>query len=101
MFQSHASYAACGLCEPGTNRLVEIVRELGAATQLYGAKITGGGSGGTVAILGDRTKVWHEALRIKKELLAHTGHSAEIFRWSSQGAMAFGTLRLAPRTASG
>ena len=27
MFQSHARYVACGLCEPGTNRLVELVGE--------------------------------------------------------------------------
>jgi L-arabinokinase len=102
MFASHASYSACGLGNSVTDFLVEQVRQRRVrGAGIYGAKITGGGSGGTVAILGDRTKVWHEALRIKKELLAHTGHSAEIFRWSSQGAMAFGTLRLAPRTASG
>ena len=50
-----------------------------------------------MVVLGERTKAWHEALRIKKELLAQTGHSAEIFRWSSPGAEAFGTLRLTPR----
>src|SRR5262249_40060113 len=51
MFESHASYSACGLGSPGTDRLVDLVRELGPDHGLYGAKITGGGSGGTVAVL--------------------------------------------------
>jgi hypothetical protein len=52
MCQSHASYSACGLGSAGTDRLVALVREAGPQHGLYGAKITGGGSGGTVAILG-------------------------------------------------
>ena len=38
-----------GLGSDGTDLLVELVREAGPAAGLYGAKITGGGSGGTVA----------------------------------------------------
>ncbi|KDD74369.1 hypothetical protein H632_c1365p1, partial [Helicosporidium sp. ATCC 50920] len=49
MFQSHASYGRCGLGSPGTDRLVELVREAAALERdgpvLLGAKITGGGSG--------------------------------------------------------
>jgi L-arabinokinase len=52
MYASHASYGACGLGTDGTDRLVALVREAGAATGLFGAKITGGGSGGTVVVLG-------------------------------------------------
>ena len=52
MYQSHASYSACGLGSPGTDKIVQLVREEGRAQGLYGARITGGGSGGTVAILG-------------------------------------------------
>ena len=51
--QSHASYSRCGLGSHGTDRIVALVRaELAAAVArgeepaLYGAKITGGGSGG-------------------------------------------------------
>src|SRR5689334_11280151 len=51
MYQSHASYSACGLGSAGTDRLVELVRQAGPASGLYGAKITGGGAGGTVAVL--------------------------------------------------
>ena len=89
--------SACGLGCPTTDFLVEQVRKrrsLGGA--VYGARITGGGSGGTVVLVGERGKVWHEALRVKKALLEHTGHSAHIFRWSSPGAISFGTITLAP-----
>lgn len=53
MLQSHASYGACGLGSAGTDRLVALaLEERGAALArgeeppLFGAKITGGGSGG-------------------------------------------------------
>lgn len=52
MYQSHASYAACGPGEAGTDHLVAVVRKAGPVKGLYGAKITGDGSGGTVAVLG-------------------------------------------------
>ena len=52
MYESHASYAACGLGSRGTDLIVDLVRAEGAAAGLYGARITGGGSGGTVAVIG-------------------------------------------------
>jgi galactokinase len=66
MDHSHKSYSDCGLGSPQTDELVEMVnnKRLG---QVYGAKITGGGSGGTVCILcegeeGKDTarKIWQE-----------------------------------------
>ena len=51
MYESHASYSACGLGSGGTDELVALAREAGPARGIYGAKITGGGSGGTVAVL--------------------------------------------------
>jgi L-arabinokinase len=51
MYRSHESYSACGLGSDGTDALVALVREAGPARGLFGAKITGGGSGGTVAVL--------------------------------------------------
>lgn len=51
--QGHAGYSRCGLGSDGTDRLVALVRQEQAQAQLhqeapvlYGAKITGGGSGG-------------------------------------------------------
>jgi L-arabinokinase len=51
MYQSHASYSACGLGNRHTDDLVRRVRRVGPVGDLYGAKITGGGSGGTVCVL--------------------------------------------------
>lgn len=92
MFQSHASYAACGLCEKGTNFLVELIRQ-DNGKNLFGAKITGGGSGGTVAVLarrGSENKIKKIVERYEKE----TNLKSYIFKDSSPGAFEFGTLRL-------
>ena len=92
MLQSHASYADCGLGEAGTNRLVELVCE-NRANNLFGAKITGGGSGGTVAVLGLRGN--REIIqKIAAEYAAETGLKPYIFSGSSPGSDSFGHLRL-------
>lgn len=89
MFDSHASYGACGLGSEGTDRLVELVREAGVARGLFGAKITGGGSGGTVAVFGtDEAEpvVRGIAARYERE----TGRTAEVFARSGPGAEEIG-----------
>ena len=84
MFASHASYSACGLGSDGTDRLVELVREAGETRGLFGAKITGGGSGGTVAVLGTSdAEAVVRALAQRYE--AETGRSAEVFAGSGEG----------------
>lgn len=93
MYESHESYSACGLGSDGTDRLVELVREAGPASGLYGAKITGGGSGGTVAILGGAgagPAVHEVADRYARE----TGREARVFSGSSPGACEVDLLRL-------
>jgi L-arabinokinase len=70
MYQSHASYSACGLGSAGTDRLVSLVRQAGPTASLYGAKVTGGGSGGTVAVLarrGARECIEHIVAQYKQE----------------------------------
>ena len=91
MLQSHASYSACGLGSDGTDLLVKLVMELGADRGLFGAKITGGGSGGTVAILGTSSAgaVVHEIAR-RYEL--ETGRGAVVFDGSGPGAEEAGVL---------
>jgi L-arabinokinase len=93
MYQSHASYSACGLGSERTDRLVELVREAGPPEKLYGAKITGGGSGGTVAVLGH-----HDAsasvMRVAERYARETGYQPHIFAGSSPGSAAFGYLKL-------
>jgi len=51
MFQSHESYSRCGL---GSDRTDEIVALAKNVPGIYGAKITGGGNGGTVCLLVDK-----------------------------------------------
>jgi L-arabinokinase len=99
MYETHKSYSDCGLGSSGTDRLVELVRELGPERGLFGAKITGGGSGGTVAVLGlasAAAAVREVAERYQRE----TGRAAQIFSGSSPGAAAFGVRRL-EQTAAG
>jgi galactokinase len=92
MYQSHASYGACGLGSSGTDRLVELARAA-EADGLYGAKITGGGSGGTVAVLaraGSRPAVED----IARRYAAETGRPASVLGGSSAGAAQFGARRV-------
>ncbi|MFL6253528.1 MAG: galactokinase [Pyrinomonadaceae bacterium] len=91
MYKSHKSYSACCLGSPGTDELVRLVREAGAESGLYGAKITGGGSGGTVAVLG-RKGARASVEDIAKEYERRTGHAPLIISGSSPGAAAFGHL---------
>ncbi|HEX8503653.1 MAG TPA: galactokinase family protein [Pyrinomonadaceae bacterium] len=94
MYQSHKSYSSCCLGSPGTDELVRLVREAGPAAGLYGAKITGGGSGGTVAVLGRRgARASVEA--VAEEYERRTQRRPLIISGSSPGAAAFGRLRLA------
>src|SRR5438477_2499586 len=92
MFQSHDSYSRCGLGSDGTDALVALVRE-SAGDHLYGAKITGGGSGGTVAILGGRG-AGDVVQKIAKFYGQKMGYQPTIISGSSPGASVFGQLRL-------
>ena len=89
MLESHASYGACGLGSPGTDRLVDLVRNEGASSGLYGARITGGGSGGTVAVIG-RKDASAAIARVAGAYERTTGHRPHVFSGSSAGAAAFG-----------
>ncbi len=93
MYQSHASYSACGLGSDGTDRLVELAREIGPSGGLYGAKITGGGSGGTVAVLarrGSEQTIRALAARYEQE----SGRATMLLHGSSRGAQASGVVWL-------
>lgn len=81
MYASHASYGACGLGSPATDRIVERIRTAGAARGLFGARITGGGSGGTVAVLA-RAEAEEEVRAVAAEvgagLFAGSGPGADV-----------------------
>jgi len=93
MYESHASYSTCGLGSEGTDELVKLVRRAGVSNGLYGAKITGGGSGGTVAVLGKRDAAAAVA-QVARSFADKTGHQPYIFSGSSPGSAAFGNLIL-------
>lgn len=54
---THAGYTAIGLGCPETDAMVEKLRSMGPAAGIYGARVSGGGSGGTVAVLCEKAAV--------------------------------------------
>jgi L-arabinokinase len=93
MLESHVSYSACGLGSDGTDLIVELARQAGPASGLYGAKITGGGSGGSVAILG-RAGADPAVERIAEQYSRLAGRPSYVFRGSSPGACSTDVLRV-------
>jgi galactokinase len=89
MFQSHWSYTECGLGCNETDLLVDLVRQECGNNQLYGAKITGGGAGGTVAVLGPQGA--EEAFRrVVANYARARSCEPHVFAGSSIGADRFG-----------
>jgi L-arabinokinase len=73
------------------DQVVSLVCEEGAECGLYGAKITGAGAGGTVAVLGRRDAV--EAIsRVIEHFTGLQGRTPYVFEGSSMGADRFGIL---------
>jgi galactokinase len=91
MHESHDSYSSCGLGSDGTDALVAFVREY--PDDLYGAKITGGGSGGAVAVLG-RCGASAAVKNVAARYQERTGYQSQIISGSSPGAKVFGHVRL-------
>ena len=96
MFAAHASYSACGLGSDGTDQLVESVRALGQKAGLFGAKISGAGSGGSVVILA-RTEQLPLVEALSRDYSRKTRRSSRVFSGSSPGAIALPARRLALR----
>ena len=96
MYESHASYSACGLGSAGTDRLVALAREAGVARGIYGAKITGGGSGGTVAVLGRRGRAGRASGTLRARYTEETGRDTYRVRRQLSGRGAVGAIRLDP-----
>lgn len=102
LYQCHYSYSACGLGSDGTDRLVQLVQEMqhGKASRvddgtLYGAKITGGGSGGTVCVVGRNClRSSQHILEIQQRYKKATGYLPFIFEGSSPGVGKFGYLKI-------
>ena len=86
MMQSHESYSAVGLGNEYTDKIVELIRDAGPAHGVFGARVSGGGNGGTVCILSygkEGKKTVKEIYnRYKKELKS----KLFLFSGSSHGA---------------
>ena len=92
MYESNASYRdLAGLGSPEVDGLVNIARKIGKRGGIYGAKITGGGGGGTVALLchGNAESALTQILAAYK--LAW-GIDAELIRGNAAGAFEFGHI---------
>ena len=93
MYESHASYSACGLGSEVQTGSWRSRGERGVARRIYGAKITGGGSGGTVAVLAG-AEAGETVRAIARQYAEESGREACIFEGSSPGAARIGAVRL-------
>lgn len=108
LYQCHYSYSACGLGSDGTDRLVRLVHEMQPSRlakhddgTLYGAKITGGGSGGTVCVVGRNClRSSQQILEIQQRYKNATGYLPFVFEGSSPGAGTFGYLKVRLRSST-
>lgn len=94
MYDSHASYTdRLHLGSPETDLLVNLIRDKGTKLGLYGAKITGGGAGGTVAVLCEANYEPAETAleEVCQKYQEQTGITPRGFYGSSPGALQFGT----------
>jgi galactokinase len=93
MFQSHWSYTECGLGCEATDQLIELVRRRAGQDLLFGAKITGGGAGGTVAVLGS-AQGSDAFQRVVEDYAQAHAFRPYVFEGSSIGADGFGIREL-------
>ena len=96
MVESHHSYGDCAqLGHAMTDRLVELAERIGPDGGVYGAKITGGGCGGTVALLvRDAAQTTEQINALVREYESATGRSATLFTGSGPGAATAGLMRM-------
>lgn len=95
MYASHWSYGQrCGLGSIETDLLVNLIRRQGEA-DVFGAKVTGRGCGGVVAVLTRGTDRADAALEAAAEKYSNqTGLSVRFYRGSTPGALITGAARV-------
>ena len=94
MFGAHDSYRDnCHLSTEEVDFLVDAVRQRGPKSGLFGAKITGGGTGGTVAVFGKVDALKKHIPEIATEYSRRVGMMPDIFEGTSPGAVEFGARR--------
>lgn len=96
LLAAHASYSdRLELGSPETDLLVELAMDRGPEHGIYGAKITGGGSGGTVVMLGAGPEADRSIAQVAAEYGRRTGRAPTVMMGSSPGAVDFGARPLA------
>ncbi len=96
MYGAHDSYKNnCHLSTEEVDFLVDAVRQRGTKSGLYGAKITGGGTGGAVAVFGKVDALKKHIPEIATEYSRRIGVMPDIFEGTSPGAIEFGARRYA------
>ena len=96
MYGAHESYRDnCRLSTDEVDFLVESVRQRGEKEGLFGAKITGGGTGGTVAVFGKLEALKKHIPEIAIEYSRRIGVMPDVFEGTSSGTMEFGARRYA------
>ena len=89
MYASHWSYGQrCGLGNIETDLLVNLIRKHGTGAGVYGAKITGRGCGGVVAVLMKATDQAREAIDTAvRAYESETKYKVTVLRSTASGAM--------------
>jgi L-arabinokinase len=92
MHASHWSYGQrCGLSSNETDHLVKLLRQRGEPAGIYGAKLTGRGCGGIVAVLvksGERAEA--AVNRAMEDYANSTGNAPRLLRGSLSGSLLTG-----------
>ena len=92
MYASNASYRdLTGLGSPEVDGLVSIAQKIGEQGGIYGAKITGGGGGGTVALL-CYGSIENSLTQVLAAYKLAWGIDGELIRGNAAGAYEFGHI---------
>jgi galactokinase len=86
MMRSHESYSAVGLGNEYTDKIVGLVREAGASNGVFGARVSGGGNGGTVCILSYGKEGKDTVKEIYRKYMDIANKKLFFFSGSSHGA---------------
>ena len=81
MFQAHESYKTnCHLSTPEIDTLIDAIHSLGPDSGIYGAKITGGGAGGTLALFAKPNALTSHLPQLLSAYTTRTGLTPQLFQ---------------------
>jgi galactokinase len=86
MLQSHESYSAVGLGNEFTDQIVQMVKDAGTDNNVYGARVSGGGNGGTICVLSYKKEGKEAVKKIHKKYSERVKKKLFFFSGSSHGA---------------